>query len=91
MRFYAGAMFPPEYRGSVFIAEHGSWNRGRKIGYRVSVVRIEGDHVRSYEPFAEGWLDGDKVGGRPTDVLVLPDGSLLVADDGAGAIWRIRH
>ncbi|MCG2578573.1 sorbosone dehydrogenase family protein [Dechloromonas sp. XY25] len=91
MRFYTGSMFPPEYRGSVFIAEHGSWNRAHKIGYRVSVVRVDGERARSYEPFAEGWLDGDKVRGRPSDVLVLPDGSLLVADDEAGAIWRITY
>lgn len=91
MRFYTGAMFPPEYRGSIFVAEHGSWNRGRKIGYRVSVVRVDGDRVRSYEPFAEGWLDGDSVRGRPADVLMLPDGSLLVADDEAGVIWRIAY
>ncbi len=89
MRFYTGSQFPPEYRDQIFIAEHGSWNRSKKIGYRVSLVRVQGARAVSYEPFASGWLQGESVWGRPTDVLVLPDGSLLVADDYAGAIYRI--
>jgi glucose/arabinose dehydrogenase len=84
-------MFPPEYRGQVFIAEHGSWNRSKKIGYRISLVRLQGDKAVSYETFAAGWLQGDEAWGRPSDVLVLPDGSLLVADDRAGAIYRITY
>ena len=91
MRFYAGRMFPPAYRGQIFIAEHGSWNRSEKIGYRVSLVRIQGGKAQAYEPFASGWLQGGAVWGRPADVLVLPDGSLLVADDYAGAIYRITY
>jgi glucose/arabinose dehydrogenase len=91
MRFYTGTMFPPEYRGQVFIAEHGSWNRSKKIGYRISLVRLQGDKAVSYETFAAGWLQGDEAWGRPSDVLVLPDGSLLVADDRAGAIYRITY
>ena len=79
------------YRGRIFIAEHGSWNRSRKIGYRVTIVTLEGDKAVRYEPFAEGWLQGDRVWGRPADVLVAPDGSLLVSDDYAGAIYRIRY
>jgi glucose/arabinose dehydrogenase len=91
MRFYSGSMFPPEYRNQIFIAEHGSWNRSRKIGYRVSLVRLKGNKALAYEPFASGWLQGETAWGRPSDVLVLPDGSLLVADDYAGAIYRIVY
>ena len=91
MRFYTGTMFPPTYRNQVFIAEHGSWNRSKKIGYQVSLVRLEGGKAVSYEPFASGWLQGDSAWGRPADVLVLPDGSLLVSDDSAGAIYRISY
>jgi glucose/arabinose dehydrogenase len=91
MRFYTGTMFPPEYRGQVFIAEHGSWNRSKKIGYRISLVRLQGGKAVAYETFASGWLQGDEAWGRPADVLVLPDGSLLVADDRAGAIYRITY
>ena len=91
MRFYTGAMFPAEYRNQIFIAEHGSWNRTRKIGYRVSLVRLDGGRAISYEGFAKGWLEGEQAWGRPVDVLVLPDGSLLVSDDEAGAVYRISH
>lgn len=91
MRFYTGRQFPAAYRGQVFIAEHGSWNRSRRIGYRVSLVRLEGGKAVSYTPFATGWLQGETAWGRPADVLVAPDGSLLVSDDHAGAIYRIRH
>ena len=91
MRFYSGSMFPQQYRNQIFIAEHGSWNRSRKIGYRVMLVRLNGNKAIAYEPFATGWLQGESAWGRPADVLVLPDGSLLVADDGAGAIYRITY
>jgi glucose/arabinose dehydrogenase len=91
MRFYTGTQFPEAYRGQVFIAEHGSWNRSRKSGYRVSLVRLQGNRAVAYEPFATGWLQGENAWGRPADVLVLPDGSLLVSDDHAGAIYRIRY
>ena len=92
MRFYTGAMFPPEYRGRIFIAEHGSWNRTTPIGYRVTTVRLDGDRVAGYEPFATGWLgDNGQIGGRPVDILVMPDGALLVSDDHAGAIYRIAY
>ena len=91
MRFYTGTMFPPQYRGHIFVAEHGSWNRSRKIGYRVMLVRLDGDTVASYEPFATGWLQGERAWGRPVDVLVMPDGSLLVSDDEADAIYRITY
>lgn len=91
MRFYTGSMFPPEYRNQIFIAEHGSWNRSKKIGYRISLVRLQGDKAVAYESFASGWLQGERAWGRPADVLVLPDGSLLVADDQADAIYRITY
>jgi glucose/arabinose dehydrogenase len=91
MRFYTGTMFPEKYRGGVFIAEHGSWNRSTPVGYRVTVVRFEGGRPVSYEPFAQGWLKGSVAGGRPADVLVMPDGALLVSDDKAGRIYRITY
>jgi glucose/arabinose dehydrogenase len=91
MRFYEGRMFPETYRGGVFIAEHGSWNRSTPIGYRVTFVKIDGGRATSYEPFATGWLRGGVAAGRPADVLVLADGSLLVSDDKAGRIYRITY
>ena len=91
LEFYDGDMFPPSYRGHAFIAEHGSWNRSQKIGYRVTLVRLEDDGATSYDVFAEGWLDGDDVAGRPVDLLVLEDGSMLVSDDQVGALYRIRY
>ncbi|MFO8008660.1 MAG: sorbosone dehydrogenase family protein [Candidatus Brocadiia bacterium] len=91
MRFYTGSAFPEQYRGQIFIAEHGSWNRSVPIGYRVTLVTLEGDDAASYEVFAEGWLQGGKAWGRPVDVQVMPDGALLVSDDRAGAIYRITH
>jgi glucose/arabinose dehydrogenase len=89
MRFYTGRMFPEKYRGGVFIAEHGSWNRSTPIGYRVTFVKVENGRATSYEPFASGWLRGSLSSGRPADVLVMPDGALLVSDDKAGRIYRI--
>jgi len=92
MRFYTGRMFPPQYRHRIFIAEHGSWNRSRKIGYRVTMVTLEHGRAVAYQPFAEGWLQPDEsVWGRPVDVLVMPDGALLVSDDHAGAVYRISY
>jgi len=91
MRFYTGSMFPESYRGQIFIAEHGSWNRSTPIGYRVSLVRLEGDRAVKYEVFAQGWLQGRHAWGRPVDVQVMPDGALLVSDDDAGAIYRISY
>lgn len=93
LRFYTGTQFPPEYRNNLFIAEHGSWNRSQKIGYRVARVELNEDgSLKRKSVFAEGWLDqGGKVHGRPVDVLMAPDGALLVSDDQAGAIYRIRY
>ena len=91
MRFYTGAMFPAEYRNQIFIAEHGSWNRSKKSGYRVMRARLEGRKVVEHDVFAEGFLDAatDSAWGRPVDVQVMPDGALLVSDDHANAIYRI--
>lgn len=91
VRFYTGQMFPAQYRNQVFFAEHGSWNREQPIGYRVMMVRLEGNRAVSYEPFAEGWLGKDGDWGRPVDVQVMPDGAMLVSDDKAGAIYRITY
>lgn len=89
--FYDGDMFPESYRGHVFIAEHGSWNRSMKIGYRVTLVRMDGNTPQSYEVFAEGWLQDEEVSGRPVDLLVLDDGSMILSDDQAGRLYRIYY
>ena len=91
MRFYTGAQFPAEYRNNIFIAEHGSWNRSKKIGYRVVRVVVQGGKALRQEVFAQGWLQGESAWGRPADVEVMADGSLLVSDDEAGAIYRISY
>lgn len=89
MRFYTGQRFPAEYRGQVLIAEHGSWNRLPPIGYRITRVKLEGSRAVEYAVFAEGWLRAGYGWGSPVDLLVLPDGSLLVSDDRADMIYRI--
>ena len=91
VKFYTGREFPPEYQGQIFIAEHGSWNRSEKVGYRVTLVRLSEGKAVSYEVFAEGWLQGQDVTGRPVDLLVMDDGSMLLSDDDAGKIYRIRY
>ena len=93
LKFYTGSMFPATYNKQLFIAEHGSWNRDRKIGYRVSLVKIVDGKSAGYETFASGWLDEDKqkAWGRPVDVLILKDGSMLVSDDQANVIYRISY
>jgi len=91
MRFYTGTMFPESYRQQIFIAEHGSWNRTTPLGYRITLVRLDSNRAVSYEPFAEGWLQNGRPWGRPVDVLIMPDGSLLVSDDRADVIYRIRY
>ncbi len=94
MTFYTGRQFPERYRGGIFVAQHGSWNRSDPIGARVIFVPLAADGSPGpVEIFAEGWLD-DSTGrydGRPADVLQLPDGSLLVSDDRAGALYRIFY
>jgi glucose/arabinose dehydrogenase len=88
MKFYTGSMFPPSYRNQIFIAEHGSWNRSEKVGYRVVAVDpATGKHT----VFAAGWMQDEVAWGRPVDILVMPDGALLVSDDMAGAVYRIGY
>ena len=92
LAFYTGDMFPPEYRNQLFIAEHGSWNRSNKIGYRIKLVRFnEAGQFLGQSVFASGWLQGERNWGRPNDVLVMPDGALLVSDDQADVIYRISY
>lgn len=91
MRFYTGNMFGEAYRNQIFIAEHGSWNRTEPVGYNVTLVNTDSSgKVSSKSVFAEGWLQPDgKVLGRPVDVAVMADGSLLISDDYAGVIYRV--
>ena len=94
MTFYHGKMFPEKYQGAIFIAQHGSWNRTVPIGARILVAYLKPDgSADKFEPFAEGWLNNDtgEYSGRPVDVAQLADGSLLVSDDYAGAIYRISY
>ena len=91
MVFYDRDQFPVEYRGDLFLAFHGSWNRSEPTGYKVVRIRVEDGQPVSYEDFATGWLTGaGSVLGRPVAVEVGPDGSLYVSDDGQGRIWRVR-
>jgi len=93
MIFYRGNSLSPKHsdKGRVFIAEHGSWNRDKPIGYRITTVNI--NDPNSYEVFIDGWLDEDtgEVWGRPTNILELPDESLLIADDIGHAIYRVVY
>jgi len=92
MLFYTGSMFPADYRYQILIAEHGSWNRSQKIGYRLSLVKLDASgKPASYETFAEGWLQGQQNWGRPVDVQQAADGGLLVSDDQAHVIYRISY
>jgi len=93
VKFYTGDMFPEKYKQYAFIAEHGSWNRSKKVGYKISLVRIEDGESTSYETFLEGWLDEESQErfGRPVDLLFLKDGSLLISDDFGDAIYRITY
>jgi glucose/arabinose dehydrogenase len=95
MVFYEGKMFPPQYRGSAFVALHGSWNRTRRTGYKIiSVPFRNGRPTGGYDDFLVGWMTDEQsrsVWGRPVGVLVLADGSLLISDDGAGKIWRVTY
>ena len=92
MRFYTGDMFPKAYKNAIFIARHGSWNRSKKIGGDVLLVKLNKDGtVKSAEPFLTGFLEDNKYIGRPVDVMVAKDGSLLVSDDWNGAVYRITY
>lgn len=92
LAFYTGDMFPSEYRNRLFITQHGSWNRSKKIGYQVLVLEVQPDgRVLDKKVFASGWLQNEEDWGRPNDVMVMPDGALLVSDDKANVIYRISY
>jgi len=92
MIFYTGDMFPDSFKNQILIAEHGSWNRSEKIGYRITKVTLSNGEATSYEPFVHGWLqENGSVWGRPVDLLQLPDGSVLISDDHNGTIYRITY
>jgi glucose/arabinose dehydrogenase len=93
MTFYNGAQFPAEYRGEIFAAEHGSWNRAVRTGYEVIRVALKDGHATGeYMDFLTGFVTPDgKVWGRPVGVAVAPDGALFVSDDGGNVIWRVRY
>ena len=102
MRFYTGTMFPREYRNAAFIALHGSWNRSQPSGYKVAVAKMDGRKVTSFEPFVDGFLKGIRgtatasratgdAMARPSDVAMLPDGSLLISDDQGGRVFRVSY
>ena len=92
MTFYTGNMFPSKYKNAIFSAQHGSWNRTEPVGARVMVTFIDDEGNATMEPFAEGWIDENgEYDGRPVDVAQMKDGSLLVSDDFANAIYRISY
>jgi glucose/arabinose dehydrogenase len=92
MRFYAGTMFPPEYRGAIFVARHGSWNRTEKLGGDIVAVKLNRDgSVKSVDPFITGFIVDNTYIGRPVDVQPMKDGSLLISDDYAGAVYRVTY
>jgi glucose/arabinose dehydrogenase len=91
-KFYTGSMFPADYQGDAIVAQHGSWNRTDPIGYQlVRVTFNDANEVTGHDVFIHGWLNDGEAWGRPTDVLQLPDGSLLVSDDFNGVIYRISY
>jgi glucose/arabinose dehydrogenase len=93
LEFNSGSMFPETYKGDIFVALHGSWNRSTKVGYNVMRVSLNGNTVENYEVFIEGWLDDTAqiAWGRPVDVEFMKDGSMLVSDDYAGRIYRVSY
>jgi glucose/arabinose dehydrogenase len=92
MRFYTGSMFPKSYKNAIIVARHGSWNRSKKVGGDVVVVKLNKDGtVKSMEPLITGFLEDNKYIGRPVDVLQMKDGSLLVSDDWNGAVYRVTY
>ena len=91
LRFYTGHQFPHRYKNTLFIAEHGSWNRSQKVGYQVIQVILQKHHKPLVKSFVFGWLKGQSAWGRPVDCLVMPDGSLLISDDAAGLLYRVSY
>ncbi len=92
IKFYTGKQFPTEYQNSAIVAQHGSWNRKSPVGYQLMRVTFDDKHqVKGSEVFIDGWLENGEVWGRPTDILQMPDGSLLVSDDYNGIIYRVSY
>ena len=93
MTFYDGSMFPAEYKGDIFAAEHGSWNKSVRTGYEVVRIPLDKGHASGiYEDFLTGFvLDNGDVWGRPVGVATATDGSLLVTDDGSRSVWRVTY
>ncbi len=93
VKFYRGSMFPEQYKDYAFVAEHGSWNRSSKVGYRISLVKLQDNKAVSYETFIDGWLDEEKqeAFGRPVDMLFLNDGSMLISDDFGDVVYRVSY
>lgn len=93
MVFYTGAMFPSAYNNHIFVAQHGSWNRSKKSGYKVMLIEHDGAKAEKVSVFAEGWLNEETQAawGRPVDVINMPDGAILVSDDYAGLVYRISY
>ena len=89
--FYTGKQFPGAYQNRLFVAEHGSWNRSKKVGYRVAMATLDGDKVIDYKTFVSGWLQGENAWGRPAYILQMKDDSLLISDDRAGVIYRVSN
>ena len=91
LAFYTGTQFPEQYRNQLLVAEHGSWNRSSKIGYQVRLITLYGNKVVSDTAFIDGFLQNEEVSGRPVDVAVMPDGSVLVSDDHAHKVYRVSY
>lgn len=94
LTFYSGNQFPPEYKNQIFTARHGSWNRSKKSGYDIVATSFNADgSVKETKPFISGWLNTktDDVWGRPVDIELLPDGSMLISDDYANVIYRVFY
>ncbi|WP_440054040.1 PQQ-dependent sugar dehydrogenase [Pseudoalteromonas sp. T1lg65] len=91
IHFYRGKQFPQAMQHQLFVAEHGSWNRSKKVGYRVMVAKVENGQIRGYEPFITGFMENETTYGRPAAIAELADGSLLVSDDYANAIYRVSY
>ena len=92
MTFYTGDMFPQTCRQRILVAQHGSWNRSTKVGYRVMMLTVRDNEVIRAEPFVSGWLaKNEAVSGRPVDVMQMPDGSVLISDDQGDAIYRVSY
>lgn len=93
MNFYDGDMFPDSYSNQIFVAQHGSWNRTKKIGYRIMLVNHNGNRATEASVFASGWMDDatQDVWGRPVDVINMKDGSILISDDFAGVVYRVSY